>query len=39
MSLPMCLTMLLPEVQRTVDGHADAARKAADNQERGDTAP
>ncbi len=27
------------DVQKTVDAHADAARKAIDTQERGDTAP
>jgi hypothetical protein len=27
------------EVQKTVDEHADATRKAVDNQERGDTTP
>ena len=27
------------EVQKTVDANADAARKAVDTQERGDTAP
>ena len=27
------------DVQKTVDEHADATRKAVDNQERGDTTP
>ncbi len=27
------------DVQKTVDDHADATRKAVDNQERGDTTP
>jgi hypothetical protein len=27
------------DVQKTVDEHTDATRKAADDQERGDTAP